>query len=71
VREEVTKVFHDRLSLPFMTVRFAREMLGAAEQTRARPHLIHTPVLFVHGSTDAITDPTVCPALALTASGSS
>eukprot|EP00123_Amoebidium_parasiticum_P013929 comp22228_c0_seq1/m.32771 comp22228_c0_seq1/g.32771 ORF comp22228_c0_seq1/g.32771 comp22228_c0_seq1/m.32771 type:complete len:470 (-) comp22228_c0_seq1:16-1425(-) len=57
VHEEVTKVFHDRLTLPFMTVRFGRELLRNSAETLRHPELIDVPVFFVHGSRDLITCP--------------
>lgn len=52
-------MFHDRLSLPFMTVKFANELLTASDLARSRPHLFSAPVLFVHGDRDEITCPRV------------
>lgn len=50
-------MFHDRLVLPFMTVRFGRELLIHSSLTMKHPELIDIPVFFVHGSSDQITCP--------------
>eukprot|EP01134_Creolimax_fragrantissima_P008085 CFRG8085T1 len=54
---EVTKIFHDRLMLPFMSVRFGYELLHTADLVFENPSSIDVPCLFVHGTSDAITCP--------------
>ncbi|KNC49749.1 lysophospholipase L2 [Thecamonas trahens ATCC 50062] len=55
---EVDKVVNDRLTLPFMTVRFAHEMLSAADAAMdAAPDFAY-PMIVLHGEDDVITDPT-------------
>lgn len=55
--QEIDKVFNDRLALPFMTVRFAHEMLVAADAALAGAPEFAYPVILVHGENDTITDP--------------
>jgi len=67
--EEVTKVFHDRLMLPFMTVRWAKEILVAVSLVKARVGEIDKacPLLMLHGSKDTVTCAVATEALARTA----
>ncbi|KNC83817.1 hypothetical protein SARC_03946 [Sphaeroforma arctica JP610] len=52
---EVTKVFHDRLMLPFMTVKFGNQLLTTAKEVFDNPQMMDVPCFFVHGTSDAIT----------------
>lgn len=57
IREEVTKVFHDPLSLPLMTIRFANEIMLTSDAVLSNPSKINTPILAIHGDRDLVTCP--------------
>lgn len=56
VEHVVSAAIHDRLVLPFMTVRLAQQIMGGARQTLRCAEDMHVPMLLIHGGQDALTN---------------
>lgn len=55
VENVVNATIHDRLVLPFMTVRMAKQIIAGARETLKRAEDMRVPVLLVHGGKDTLT----------------
>lgn len=55
VENVVNATIHDRLVLPFMTVRMAKQIIAGARETLRRAEDMRVPVLLVHGGKDTLT----------------
>eukprot|EP00164_Ancoracysta_twista_P005806 GFYU01007981.1.p1 GENE.GFYU01007981.1~~GFYU01007981.1.p1 ORF type:complete len:392 (-),score=105.02 GFYU01007981.1:29-1204(-) len=56
-RETTRRVFNDRLSLPFMTVRFANQMMTNCSAAMSQAGSLHYPIFMMHGDGDVVTCP--------------